>query len=117
METLTLDDYCFGAGAFPSHMKLDVEGAEELVLRGGRRLLRERPPVIAMEVWFDPPAEAHQRAAALLAEAGYRAHAIMEDGSLGALGPDGLEGHFARLKQRYRVLRDHGPDNLVFCRG
>ena len=116
VEAVPLDDYCFKTGVFPTHIKMDVEGGEERVLLGARRLLKERSPVVAMEMWFDPPAPAHRRAAALLQEAGYRPYGLREDGTLEDLGAEGLDGHFARMKERYLRIGDHGPDNLVFRR-
>jgi FkbM family methyltransferase len=49
VETAPLDNY----GPFDL-VKIDVEGAEELVLRGMRRLLREGRPTLLMELHGDP---------------------------------------------------------------
>ena len=45
IETTTLDEFC-GDDIRPDCIKLDVEGAEELVLRGGEKALGARPTII-----------------------------------------------------------------------
>lgn len=50
IETVSLDDFCQSAHARPDVLKIDVEGAELSVLRGGRCLLRESRPVIILAV-------------------------------------------------------------------
>ncbi len=68
-------------------IKMDVEGAEPLVLRGAARLLREDKPMILSELH---PTQL-QRASGMTADAflaqlaatGYRAHRV-EDGAIGA---------------------------------
>lgn len=51
VSTITLDDYLAGAGEpRVDLLKIDVEGAEALVLRGAERLLRRaQPPVLLCE--------------------------------------------------------------------
>ena len=49
VPSLTLDSYTATLGVVPSVIKIDVEGAELLVLKGARNLLRERHPAILME--------------------------------------------------------------------
>lgn len=39
VETVSLDDYCFSKKLIPSLIKMDIEGAELLALRGMQRLL------------------------------------------------------------------------------
>lgn len=46
----TLDGYLAQHGLEPSLMKIDVEGAEKLVLEGAARVLRDIRPVIIIEV-------------------------------------------------------------------
>ncbi len=52
VKTTTLDDFCERRGVYPSVIKIDVEGAELDVLRGGRRTLAR--PGIAVFVEFHP---------------------------------------------------------------
>lgn len=49
VPSLTLDSYVVAQRVFPSVIKIDVEGAELLVLKGGRELLREKHPPIVVE--------------------------------------------------------------------
>lgn len=47
---LALDDYARSASIFPTHVKIDVEGAEADVLRGMTELLLSPQPVVYIEV-------------------------------------------------------------------
>jgi hypothetical protein len=79
---VSLDSWCLANGVtFPNVMKIDVEGAELLVLRGAKRILRESRPKLFIE--------AHSRVLAsevlnLLHEQGYLVRTL-ETGS----APDG----------------------------
>jgi FkbM family methyltransferase len=51
VEAITLDEFVYGQNQpRPDFLKIDVEGAEEQVLRGASRVLREAQPVILAEV-------------------------------------------------------------------
>jgi FkbM family methyltransferase len=51
VECLTIDSFIAKTGArIPQYMKIDVEGAEMLVLRGGNSFFAQHRPVIFMEV-------------------------------------------------------------------
>ena len=64
VPTVSLDDYF--AGTRLDLVKIDVEGAEELVLRGMTRLLAEERPTLLIELHGGQPG-----ARALLEQAGY----------------------------------------------
>lgn len=115
VETIRLDDYCYSNRVFPDMIKLDVEGVEDRVLKGAERLLREKPPLIVMEV-FTPLIESDRQAIQRLKELDYVPCAIQEDGKLQALGYRGIEPYLADIKTRYRVIQDsiNDFDNLVF---
>jgi FkbM family methyltransferase len=49
IKTRSLDSYVSETGAIPDVIKMDVEGAEILVLRGARKLLMEHHPAILCE--------------------------------------------------------------------
>ncbi|MBI4060272.1 MAG: FkbM family methyltransferase, partial [Elusimicrobia bacterium] len=117
VETVSLDDYCRSVGVFPDVVKLDVEGVEDDVLRGAGRLLRERAPLLVLEV-FAPLLESDREAFRILREFGYAPHAIEKDGRLRALSAESVDSYLASLKERYRRIQDspNDFDNLVFKR-
>jgi FkbM family methyltransferase len=47
---VTLDDLLDLSGKAPTHVKVDVEGHESHVLRGGRRTLTEARPILFLEL-------------------------------------------------------------------
>lgn len=49
VQTVTLDGYFFERGIVPNLLKIDVEGHEAEVLKGGEQLLRQHHPRILME--------------------------------------------------------------------
>jgi FkbM family methyltransferase len=69
----TLDQIASDTGLVPDLIKMDVEGAEMLVLRGARNLLATRKPRIVFESW---PGPARQDVFSLLADYGYRTRAL-----------------------------------------
>lgn len=116
VAAVSLDDHCAAAGVYPDVIKLDVEGAEDRALKGAERLLRERGPLLAVEV-FTPLMDADRAALRFLLGLGYRAHAIGEDGRLSPLGDEReVERHLAGMQERYRrvQLSPNDFDNLVF---
>jgi FkbM family methyltransferase len=66
VETVSLDHLIAEGWAPPLIVKIDVEGAELRVLRGGRGLLAERRPILFLEIFGDRP-----QTFALLEEFGY----------------------------------------------
>jgi FkbM family methyltransferase len=46
----TLDAYCEANGVIPNFIKIDVEGAEEAVLRGSLNTMRKARPVVLIEI-------------------------------------------------------------------
>lgn len=69
VTTITLDSYWSETGDRPGLLKIDVEGAEEAVLRGASRLLREARPLIALST-HGP--EVHRRCIDLLKALDYQ---------------------------------------------
>jgi FkbM family methyltransferase len=73
IQTVTLDTYCAEAGARPDLVKIDVEGAELLVLQGARKLLRESHPtlILAVHPYWLPRGQSPARIRELLTAHGY----------------------------------------------
>jgi FkbM family methyltransferase len=83
VRTERLDD-ALPEGVRPAFVKIDVEGAEEQVLRGGLETLRRHRPVIAFEHglgsadhYGTTPAAVHRL---LAGELGYKVHGLDGDG-------------------------------------
>ncbi|WP_162199425.1 FkbM family methyltransferase [Aurantiacibacter luteus] len=66
VPTLTLDTL-LDAGEPPAMIKIDVEGAEVAVLRGGERVLRDARPIL----WIETTHRTHQDCRTVLEEHGY----------------------------------------------
>jgi FkbM family methyltransferase len=47
---MTLDGLARRTGVIPTHVKIDVEGEEDAVLRGGEDLLRRHAPIVFLEL-------------------------------------------------------------------
>ena len=67
VETVALDDFIASRGIRPDFVKIDIEGAELLALRGMSRTLAEYKPGLMVEVTCDP-----EGVTRLLADLGYR---------------------------------------------
>lgn len=82
----TLDRHVYELGLPPPGLiKMDVEGAELFVLRGGRRTLREHHPVLTAEfneTHFEKAGYSRSDVVAELVGAGYAIMAIPRDGTL-----------------------------------
>jgi hypothetical protein len=74
IETITLDTFCGELGRTPDLMKIDVEGAELLVLRGATQLLHKFHPAIILAVhpYWLPAGHSSRQLFELLSEDGYR---------------------------------------------
>ena len=82
VEVRTLDDLTIGFGSRVRLVKLDVEGAEVLAMRGGSRLLQAKPDFL---LELEPEHLARQNTTVeelehLFTDAGYRAFGIKKNG-------------------------------------
>lgn len=73
IQTITLDAFYTESNLTPNLVKIDVEGAELLVLRGAMRLLSETSPTIVLAVhpYWLPTGQTTQQIFELLRELGY----------------------------------------------
>jgi FkbM family methyltransferase len=88
IETTTLDNY-LKVHNKPTIIKLDVEGAESLVIEGGYEFFKNNSPIIAMEVWCSKEGGGiSTEAVEKLRELGYKSHLINKDGDLESVNGD-----------------------------
>jgi hypothetical protein len=71
-------------------LKIDVEGAEALVLAGAAALLRDQSPAVVVEIHNEA---AGRRSVDLLTQAGYDCRRLEGDGTLTTLGDVVGYGH------------------------
>jgi FkbM family methyltransferase len=96
VRSLTLDDWRADRSVAVSLMKIDTEGAEAAILRGGKTLLGECHPIILCEVLSDSAGEAVMKAL----PDGYRYYRIDENKT---------------FEERERITRDNWRDkNWLF---
>jgi FkbM family methyltransferase len=102
VQAMEWDTWWASEGCAPVHVvKIDVEGMEWAVLRGGRRLLEKCCPILQFEVTprFGTPMQSINK---FLVELGYRffvniSHSVADDRFvLGEIRSVGLPGHIAR---------------------
>ncbi|HEX5102457.1 MAG TPA: FkbM family methyltransferase [Pirellulaceae bacterium] len=72
-----LDDLAAEHDLAPQHLKIDVEGAELAVLRGGERLIREHRPTIFLSTHDGIEPGVHRACCELLASWGYSLEPIV----------------------------------------
>ena len=75
VETIDVDTFCEYAQFNPQMIKVDVEGAEFLVLEGARRCIATNKPFLVIEIHPDDNGDFdHDRLRRFLDEYGYRYH-------------------------------------------
>jgi len=82
IPSITLNDYLKNHSK-PTVVKLDVEGAESLVIKGGYDFFKDNSPIITMEVWSkDNGGEISMEAVSILEKLGYHPYFINNNGDL-----------------------------------
>lgn len=82
VRSITLDNY-FKLHTPPTLIKMDVEGAESLVIEGGKDFFKNNSPIITMEVWLkDKNREISMEAVNKLLSFGYLPYKITTRGDL-----------------------------------
>lgn len=105
VEMTTLDTFIEQGSFQPKLIKIDVEGAEALVIKGGVNFLKNQEVMLIMEYLApDRHNEAHQEAVRLLEALGYKSYKIQQDGDLTPLAD--IEAHLAKQQLV--------SDNVVF---
>jgi FkbM family methyltransferase len=106
IQVLKLDEFCQEKKIIPDCIKIDVEGAEDKVIRGADYLLRDNQPAIIMEYHPGNPNGPHAFAASMLHEKGYSAHII---------GMDGMQFQCGDIEEYFRQT-SIDSDNLLFLK-
>ncbi len=89
----------------PTLIKIDVEGAEDMVVRGGLEYFKQHKPTIIMEYLANPDKNTgHKKAVGMLKDLGYRIHILNAQGE-----PELCTDIIAHLKQS-----GWESDNVVF---
>jgi FkbM family methyltransferase len=102
IKTITLDEYIKNHNK-PTIIKLDVEGAESLVIKGGYEFFKNNSPIIAMEVWSGDGIKFSQESINLLTKLNYKPYFINENGDLLRIKPEEI----------YNCI-ERSLDNFVF---
>lgn len=108
VQATTIDAFRRESGLTPTVIKIDVEGAEKLVIEGARETLAAAAPTVILEVWKPPTDNRnHREAAVILQGLGYLPHALTDDGGLKPLDAAALEEEFSGGE----------ASNLIFRKG
>ncbi len=103
VPSMTLDSYMQDHTP-PTIMKIDAEGAETLIIKGGRKFFSQNNPTIIMEIWDGEKGKQFSLPAAQeLFSLGYAPYEILQDGTL-------------KKKEQSDILSFTGDsfDNVVF---
>ena len=86
---MTLDRFVFESGTIPELIKIDVEGAELLVVQGAERLLSRYHPLLILGVhsYWLPPSQTVDQIFELLERLGYEIRVNMLFISLAGTSP------------------------------
>ena len=88
VPTITIDDYV-ATHAQPTFLKIDVEGAEEQVIKGGAKFFSSHAPIIAMEIWGkENKWELSMNAAERLRGMGYQSFRLTDQGDVQKIDGD-----------------------------
>lgn len=118
VPVLKLDSFCAQWDVCPRVIKIDVEGAESLVLRGFHEGLESKDDIIiAIEVWIDPFTDNYRDAISFMLEHGYRVSTLNDEGKpIECPSIEYLENeYFPWLKKSLSQKGDSSiADNIIF---
>ena len=91
VQAVNLDEYIKNNQP-PTFIKMDAEGAESDIIKGGLELIGKNHPVISLEIWTrnNKNSVLSLAAADLLLSLGYNAYWLDDDGDLKAVGRDDM---------------------------
>jgi len=107
VDAETIDSITSDGSIIPQFIKIDVEGAEDRVIAGGRNYFKDNNPIVIMEyVSITRNNGNHKKAIEYLLSFGFSMAIIRKDGSIDDMDPKKLDEY----------LESHGleSDNIVF---
>lgn len=115
VKSTTLDSFCLNFKLFPTFMKVDVEGAESLVLKGAETILVKHDPIVILEIWIDYFDTFHKDAVKFMTKLGYKTYVINERGTLEPVYD--LAKYLGELLKKYNAIGEElHVENLVFVK-
>lgn len=107
VQCSTLDKMAEEDDLVPTMIKIDVEGAEDKVIKGGEKLFEIRSPIVIMEFLNKARGNsAHVEADAFLVEKGYSPHFISTEGELETINSS----------EEHLNLKGLDSDNIVYIK-
>lgn len=107
VEADTIDNITSDGTFQPDIIKIDVEGAEDQVIRGGQQYLQRHSPIVIMEyLSVKRNNESHKKAVLNLLSLGYTPAIIIPDGSVEKIQVDALDAYLDKNSLE--------SDNIVF---
>jgi len=107
VEADTIDNITFDGTFQPDIIKIDVEGAEDQVIKGGQQYLQRHSPIVIMEyLSVKRNNESHKKAVSNLFSLGYSPAIIVPDGTVENIEVDALDAYLDK--------NDLESDNIVF---
>lgn len=116
----TLDMFCASNGLIPQIIKCDVEGAEMMVVEGGKQTIATHKPVILIELlrkWAKQFKYHPNDVLELLGSFGYQAYTLAEDGlrACAAIDDDTVETNFIFLHaQQHSHILSEAASRRIF---
>ena len=109
VEAVTIDDLVSTISFNPDIIKMDVEGAENKVIKGGMQYFEHNAPIIIMEYLSASRGnDAHKKAVELLLSLGYHVNILKEKGELEVVSKESLDA--------YLECRGIDSDNIVLMK-
>lgn len=104
VDVISLDNFAANSGLDSVDIiKIDVEGAEELVVRGGAKLIGSSKSVVILSELYEPSARqcmcSTERLVRLLSEWGFSMYSVGENGELLSTSVEHLKGTCAVFKR------------------
>jgi len=104
VKTLTLDEYLKDHSK-PTVLKIDVEGAESMVIEGGKEFFKNNSPVITAEIWLEGEhKKVSLRTLEILESLGYQPYCI------------NLDGEIEKIDRDFLRVAPAGEDNFIFLK-